>query len=96
MTNTARSTAVVTSPKATRYMKQLCKHFQHKIPAEFDDTTGKITFKIGTCHMKSDGENLTLDAVATLKEDLPRLQDVISSHLVRFAFREDELAVVWQ
>ena len=42
-----KSSATVPTAHAGRYMVQLCKHFGHKIPAEWNDHEGKITFEMG-------------------------------------------------
>lgn len=94
MTSTHTSTATVETEKATRYMKQLCKHFGHKVPAEFDDTTGSVTFPYGACSFVSDGQALTIQAQADDAEKLAQVQRVIDDHLMRFAFRE-ELSITW-
>lgn len=76
-------------------MKQLCKHFGHKVPAEFDDTNGHVTFPYGTCRLSSNGEVLTMHASAEDGEKLAQVQRVVDDHLLRFAFRE-ELNISWQ
>ena len=88
------STAVLTTPNASRYLQQLCKHFAHKIPATFDAEQGRIEFPFGTCTLAAGPDTLTLTAQTAEPETLDRLEEVIASHLVRFAFRED-LTVSW-
>lgn len=95
MTDAHTSTAAVATEKATRYMKQLCKHFGHKVPAEFDDTTGNVTFPYGTCRFSTNDNTLTMQASADDSEKLAQVQRVIDDHLLRFAFRE-ELNINWQ
>jgi DNA-binding PadR family transcriptional regulator len=93
-TETLKSTATVSTPKAARYAAQLCKHFAHKIPAHFEGSDGEIGFGAGTCRLHAEGETLTTTVEGADEEAVARLQDVVGRHLVRFAFRE-ELAVVW-
>jgi hypothetical protein len=88
-----RSVAIVETAHAARYMGQLVKHFGHKIPTELTATTGRIEFPFGVCTAQA-GEALTLTCEAPA-DTLEQLQGVIERHLVRFAFRENELAVVW-
>lgn len=93
---TARSIATVATDKASRYLQQLCKHFAHKLPVEFDPQQGSIAFPIGTCRLAAEDAGLRLSCEASDAGQLAQLQDVIERHLVRFAFRENELAVIWQ
>lgn len=90
-----RSTADVKSEVASRYLQQLCKHFAHKIPAEFTPEQGTITFPFGVCSLAAAGNRLTLTVAAENEADLPRMKSVIASHLERFAFR-DKPAIVWR
>jgi hypothetical protein len=88
------SEARVATTAARRYLGQLCKHFQHKLPVTLDETTGGIAFSMGRCDVAAEDGALVLRASATTAEDLAKLEDVVARHLVRFAFRED-LAVAW-
>jgi hypothetical protein len=90
------SRADVTTAKASGYLQQLCKHFGHKVPASFDARRGRIEFQGGVCELDAaDPGVLRLRVVASRPEDRERLEGVVASHLVRFAFRE-ELAVAWR
>ena len=96
MSETAvHSVAAVATPKASRYLQQLCKHFGHKIPATFDQQAGRIDFTIGACRLDAGAEVLTLHLTAPDGERLAELQEVVGSHLLRFAFR-DGLQVDWR
>ena len=90
-----RGKADVVSPLAGRYLTQLCKHFQHKIPVELADTSGRITFPMGTCALQAAEGVLTLSVEAADAPALTQLQDVVARHLLRFAFRED-VRIDWQ
>ena len=43
----ASSVAKTATPNAGKYLAQLCKHFQHKLPAEWAEKAGSIEFPIG-------------------------------------------------
>jgi hypothetical protein len=88
-----RSTAIVQTEHAARYMGQLVKHFAHKRPTTLEPGHGSITFDIGVCEVSA-GEALTLTCIAD-EENMARLQDVVVRHLVRFAFREADIPVHW-
>jgi hypothetical protein len=89
------SSAEIPTPRASRYLQQLCKHFAHKLPVEFDPAAGKISFALGDCDLRADEKRLRLDLTAPDLSQMTQLKDVVIRHLVRFAFRE-ELAVAWQ
>lgn len=42
-----RSRAVVSTPHASRYLLQLCKHWSHKFETEFSETLGRIVLPLG-------------------------------------------------
>jgi hypothetical protein len=89
-----RSTAEIATPQAARYLTQVCKHFQHKLPVTLGDGAGHITFTIGGCRLRAEKETLVLSVEAPDDARLLQLQDVVGRHLLRFAFRED-MQIVW-
>jgi hypothetical protein len=90
-----RAEAEIPTVSASKYLQQLCKHFQHKLPATFDPQAGQITFPLGETKLAADDATLTILVEAANDEDLERLKDVVVRHLARFAFRE-ELSVNWR
>ncbi|HEY1934063.1 MAG TPA: DUF2218 domain-containing protein [Acetobacteraceae bacterium] len=94
-TDPARSTAEVATPQATRYLAQLCKHFQHRRPVSLADADGHIEFATGNCALHAETGVLRLSLDAPDNDQLHQLQDVVARHLLRFAFRED-MQIVWQ
>ena len=92
---TMQANAAVETPNASRYLQQLCKHFGHKCPVSFDEKAGIITFAMGTCRLAATDTTLELWLASHDQENLDRLKDVVASHLLRFAFRE-ELAISWR
>lgn len=87
--------ATLQTAKASTYIKQLCRHFAHKITVEFDDEQGMAYFKMGTCAMQALPGQLVLLASAEDQAALDQVQHIVSDHLERFAFRE-ALKVEWQ
>lgn len=80
--------ARVVTPKAQYYLYQLCKHFSHKVTAEWNETSGSVDFVIGQCLLNVDENNLQ---VYCQSDDLANLQDVmdtIKRHFDRFAYKE--------
>jgi len=91
----ARSAAEIKTEHASRYLQQLCKHFAHKLPVTFDPNKGRISFPFGDCDLTATDSVLTLSLTTPDASTLPRLQEVVANHLVRFAFRE-EMTVDWR
>ncbi|MCO6415350.1 DUF2218 domain-containing protein [Siccirubricoccus sp. KC 17139] len=85
-------------PTATagRYLGQLCAHFGHRIPAVREGDRGSLEFPDGLCTLEADAEALRLRLAAADATALARLQEVVGSHLLRFAFREAAAALEWQ
>ena len=88
------SQAQVTTALASRYLQQLCKHFAHKLPTTYDTGQGRIEFSLGTCSLTAAPALLTLRADAEDEAALAQLEQVVTRHLERFAFREQP-AVAW-
>ena len=78
--------------KAGSYLRKLCKHFGHKVSVEFDARQGSISLPFGTCDLLAGEGSLTLTVSG---DDIEKLEQVIGSHLERFAFRES-LDVSWE
>jgi catechol 2,3-dioxygenase len=89
-----RSHADVVTDRPTPYLKQLCKHFRHKLDVTFDDETGTIPFAFGRCELRAGDGVLHLEAIAATPAELERVENVAGSHLVRFG-RRHELTVEW-
>jgi hypothetical protein len=95
-TNSAiEAVAEIETEHASRYLQQLCKHFQHKRPVTFGPHSGQIDFPVGECRLAAESDMLTLRLKAGSEEDMQRLKDVVARHLVRFAFRE-EMTIDWR
>ena len=84
----------VETPKASRYLKALCNHFNRKVTAEYSDTTGNVQFGFADCQMEADNQKLVIHIQAESEENFGRVKFVVTDHLVRFANNED-VAVVW-
>jgi hypothetical protein len=86
--------AEVRTEMAARYLGQLCKHFQHRLPVELDADRGRIAFEAGVCTLAASPGLLTLRVEAADADALARVEDVVARHLLRFAFREPP-EVMW-
>lgn len=100
------SRAAVPTANASRYLQQLCKHWQHNLTVEFDADHGTVVFPRDARGASHPGDGLvTFDAApdtlnvridATSAEQLDGLKGAVARHLDRFAFREAPLTFDWQ
>jgi hypothetical protein len=89
------SRADVATEHASRYLQQLCKHWAHKFPVEFDPHHGAIDLtSLGRTVLDADETALHIAVAADDTASLERLEAVVADHIKRFAFRE-ELAFDW-
>lgn len=89
-----RSSAVVQTDKASRYLVQLCKHFSHKVHAEWTETDAYVDFKFGTCQITATSQAISFQATAPDSTGHGRVQYVVTDHLERFGARQG-LKVTW-
>lgn len=90
-----QTSGAFSTPNALKYVTQLCKHFGHKVPAEIQGNAGTVTFDMGIAQLNADDAVITATLTAGNAEALAQLQQVIDSHLQRFAFREDFTGMNW-
>jgi hypothetical protein len=86
--------ASVPTEHASRYLQQLCKHWSHRFPVEFDPAQGLVHLNGATCRFQANPLRLVLTLQGEETQALPRLCTVVAEHLQRFAFRE-QLAIEW-
>jgi hypothetical protein len=93
------STARVATELPRRYLGQLCKHFEHKLPVVLElpegaAAWGRIQFSSGVCELSTEDGALIMRIAAEDAEGLARTEGVVARHLLRFAFR-DPPAINW-
>lgn len=103
---TVSATAAVPTAHASKYLQQLCKHWQHNLQVEFTADHGTVTFPKDARGADWPGDGLvTFDAGAdalsvridaSVGEQLEGLQGAVARHLDRFAFREAPLTFDWR
>lgn len=91
-----KAEAHISTERASHYIKTLCRHFSHKVQAEFNDTRGDVKFPFGDCEMTAEPGELVLRVQAEDEDSLDRLQEVVGGHLEEFAYRGETIAVQWQ
>ncbi len=89
------SRAEVPTEHASRYLQQLCKHWAHKFPVEFDPQHGAIDLSFGRTIMDANASVLHITVSTDEAGSLNRLETVVADHIKRFAFRE-QLVFDWK
>lgn len=100
------TTARVPTAHASKYLQQLCKHWQHNLAVEFTPEQGRITFprdargadwpSDGVARLDASDDALTVTIDASGPDHAEALEGVVQRHLDRFAFREAPLPFDWQ
>ncbi|KPA20728.1 hypothetical protein shim_29750 [Shimia sp. SK013] len=81
--------ATLETEKGSRYMAALCHHFGRKLETGLDGGSGWINFPFGRCELLATDSTLNLRVAAQTAPELGKLKGVVTSHLERFAFREN-------
>ena len=100
------STAEVPTASGSKYLQQLCKHWQHNLAVQFDASRGTIVFPRdargadwagdGTVTLTARADTLECRIDASEPGQLEALKGALARHLDRFAFREAPLAFDWR
>ena len=88
--------ANVPTSNAAKYVTQLCKHWAHKLPVDYQGDRGVVRFGDAVATLEPDAHELVVTIQTNDEPTAERLQNVVASHLDRFAFREAPLAFQWQ
>ncbi|MBX3593833.1 DUF2218 domain-containing protein [Sphingomonas sp.] len=100
------ATGFAPTAHASRYLQQLCKHWEHNLKVTFDAGHGTITFPrdargadwpadgLVTLDARADGLAIRIDASAP--GQVEGLKGAVERHVDRFAFREAPLAYRWE
>lgn len=103
---TASASATVPTENASKYLQQLCKHWEHNLQVEFTPENGTVIFPrdargadhpgdaVVTFDVAENGLEVRIDASS--EEQLEGLKGAVAQHLDRFAFREAPLAFDWR
>jgi hypothetical protein len=103
---TVSAHALVPTASASKYLQQLCKHWQHNLEVEFTPENGTVIFPrdargadhpgdaVVTFDVAEGGLDVRIDASSDAQ--LEGLKGAVARHLDRFAFREAPLAFDWR
>ena len=101
----ASATAFVPTANGSKYLQQLCKHWQHNLAVEFTPDHGTVVFPkdargadwpadaLVTFDAGDDALGVRIDA--SVEDQLEGLKGAVARHLDRFAFREAPLSFDW-
>jgi hypothetical protein len=87
--------ATVKTANGGKYVRQLCKHWSHKLSTEVDGDSGKVTFPAAVATMDADAQGIAITISGEDRAEVEGLTDVIARHLDRFAFREAPMVYDW-
>jgi hypothetical protein len=100
------ATASVPTAHASKYLQQLCKHWQHNLAVEFTPEHGTIVFPRdargadwpddGKATLAAEADSLVVTVEASNEAHLEALEGTVARHLDRFAFREAPLPFDWR
>jgi len=103
---TLSAVASVPTSSGGKYLQQLCKHWSHNLAVTLTPTHGTVIFPRdarGADHpgdalvtFDAEGGRLAVRIDATSDAQLDGLQQAVTRHLDRFAFREAPLTFDWQ
>ena len=89
------TTSTIKTAFGESYMKRLCRHFAHKIPASVEGQHGTIEFPFGMCRIDVDDGEMRIRVDVDDVANTDRAEKVVADHLIRMANR-DEPIVVWE
>jgi len=82
------SKADVPTANAASYLRQLCRHWAHKFPVQFNDEHGRIELSSAICTLDATPATLAVLIEIRDSEDQSRIEKVVAEHLQRFGLRE--------
>jgi hypothetical protein len=89
------TTGTFATANGSKYLQQVCKHFAHNREVAYTETEGSCRFDMGTAYLTADETGLTVRFELHNDDAFEAAQNVIDSHLERFAFREDFKRMDW-
>ncbi|WP_404481351.1 DUF2218 domain-containing protein [Novosphingobium sp. BL-52-GroH] len=87
--------ARVSTQSGGKYIRQLCKHWSHKLETQVEGDTGTVTFPNAVATMAADDSGIAIAITGEDREAIERLTGVVAVHIDRFAFREAPLTYEW-
>ena len=82
------STATITTVEPARIILRLCKHWGHKWPVRYDDSSGEVDLPSGRVRMRAGDGKLTVRLEGVPGADMAHLEQVLAEHAQRMAREE--------
>jgi hypothetical protein len=102
---TFTATARIPTTSASKYLQQVCKHWEHNLPVTYDTTHGQIIFARdargadwpadATVTLDAEDDLLVCTINASAEGQRDGLKGALERHIDRFAFREVPLTYNW-
>jgi uncharacterized protein len=100
-----KATARISTSSASKYLQQVCKHWEHNLQVTFDKVHGQITFAKDArgadwpadamVTLDAEADTLVCTITASAEGQRDGLKGALERHIDRFAFREVPLAYDW-
>ncbi|GAB4361073.1 MAG: DUF2218 domain-containing protein [Oricola sp.] len=90
-----KATACFRTKHGRKYLVQLCKHFAHRVEVEYTPERGRCVLSPGQADMVANDDGITFVVSAEDDAGLARAKDIVTQHLVRFAYRENLRELSW-
>ncbi len=79
MLMSSRASLILTAPERT--LHRLCKHFSHKVTAEWQGTKGQVDFTVGACTLNATAQQLQLTCWARSCDALREIEQTLERHI---------------
>ena len=99
------ATSRILTQSASKYLQQVCKHWEHNLPVSFGASHGEVTFAKDArgadwpadalVKLDSEADILVCTINASTEGQREGLKGVLERHIDRFAFREMPLTYNW-
>lgn len=90
-----RSSGIFQSRNARDHLLRLAKHFSHKVEVHHDLESARIHFSCGRVLIAAEDARLRFEILSPSVEARRETENVVESHLQRFAFREAPVSIAW-
>ena len=87
--------ATVSTQSGGKYVRQLCKHWSHKLETHVEGDVGTVTFPTAVATLAADADGIAIAIKGPDRAAVEALTGVVAAHIDRFAFREAPLKYEW-
>lgn len=91
-----QTTIPLTDP--ARAIRRLCKHFSHKVQADWDEAQGTVHFPMGMCYFTATAQSLHVRCEAAAPDATDAVANIVETHVYQMLWREVDKAagLQWQ